>query len=76
MDFKQQMPIKVWALVVYDKPKACLGKASFIFFKIDVYWSGLMIPISMPELTTLNNLHTHPTLVSTHGKTFGHGALP
>jgi len=76
MDFRKQRPTKVWALVVYEKPKACLDRASFIFLKIDVCWSRLVIPIFMPKLTPLNNLHTHPTLVSTHGKALGHGALP
>jgi hypothetical protein len=76
MDFRQQRPIKVWALVMYNKPKACMGNASFVFKKIDVFRPGLVIPISMPELTPLNNLRMHPTLLSTHGKALGHGALP
>lgn len=75
IDFRQQIFIKVWDLVVYDKPKACLSTTSFIFKKIDAHCLGLVVPKSVPKLTPLNNLHTHPTLASTHGKALYHGAL-
>jgi hypothetical protein len=49
VNFKQQKPFKVWALAMYDKPKAHLSGASSFFSKTDVCQLGLDIPNYMPK---------------------------
>jgi hypothetical protein len=59
MEFRQQMPIKVWALVVYDKPKACLGKAWFVFKKIDVCFQTTTNSESIGFFVVFNKKERH-----------------